>query len=67
MSDDPSKEFQEFTSLVDRLLKVPKARLHEKMAHHRAKVRARTDPTRPGRKPKEKPEEPVKAKTRKRR
>ena len=67
MPDNPLKEYHAFTSLVDRLLKVPKARLHEKMAHHRAKVRARTDPTRPGRKPKEKPEEPVKAKARKRR
>jgi hypothetical protein len=53
MSDHPSKEFQEFTSLVDRLLKVPKAALDEKMEHHRASVRARVDPTRPGRKRKD--------------
>jgi hypothetical protein len=53
MADHPSKEFQEFTSLVDRLLKVPKAKLDEKMAHHRETVRSRQDPTRPGRKRKD--------------
>lgn len=53
MPDDPLKEYHAFTSLVDRLLKTPKAVLDEKMAHHRTKVRARQDPTRPGRKRKD--------------
>lgn len=47
MADHPSKEFHEFDSLK-RLIKVPKASLDEKMAHHRATVAERTDPTRPG-------------------
>jgi hypothetical protein len=53
MADDPSKEFHEFDSLMRKLVKVPKAALDEKMAHHRATVRSRQDPTRPGRKRKD--------------
>ena len=54
MSDHPSKEYQAFTSLVDKLLTVPKEKLHERMAHHRAKTaEARAEnPMRAGRKPK---------------
>lgn len=56
MSDHPSKEYQAFTSLMDRLLKVPKSALDERMAHHRKKVAVdrEANPTRPGRKPKAK-------------
>ena len=50
MADHPSKEFHEFNSLMRKLVKVPKATISEKMAHHRAKVKKRTDPARPGRK-----------------
>ena len=52
MSDHPSKEFQEFTSLVDKLLTVSKSTLDEHVAHHRAK--ALENPMRPGPRPKEK-------------
>jgi hypothetical protein len=58
MSDDPLKEYHAFTSLMDKLVKVPKSALHEQMQHHRRKVDAdrAANPMRPGRKPKEKTE-----------
>ncbi len=58
MMSDESKEYHAFTSLMDRLLKVPKSALHERMQDHRRKVAAERaeNPMRPGRKPKEKTE-----------
>lgn len=59
MSDHPSKEFQAFTSLMDKLVKVPKSALDERMAHHRRKTAENRaeNPMRAGRKPKQKPPE----------
>ena len=53
MSDQPSKEYQAFTSLVDRLLTVPKATIHERIAAHRE--RSAANPNKRGPKPKAKP------------
>lgn len=46
MADSPSKEFHAFDSLMDRLLTVPKATIHERMAEHRK--RADANPNKPG-------------------
>jgi hypothetical protein len=46
----PSKEYQAFTSLVDRLLTVPKATIIERHAKHREKSAA--NPRKRGPKPK---------------
>jgi hypothetical protein len=52
MADDPLKEYHAFTSLVDKLLTVPKERIHQRMAEHRQ--RSAENPTRRGPKPKAK-------------
>lgn len=52
MADSPSKEFQAFDSLTERLLTVPKATIHKRMAQHRK--RAAKNPNKPGPKPKSK-------------
>lgn len=62
MADHPSKEFQAFTSLVDKLLKVPKHTIHERVSAHREL--ARQNPMRPGPKPKEKLHAPARKKQR---
>lgn len=49
----PSKEYQAFTSLVDRLLTVPKATIVERHAAHRAQSDA--NPRKRGPKPKSAP------------
>lgn len=49
----PSKEYQAFTSLTDRLLSVPKAVVAERIAEHRE--RAAQNPRKRGPKPKVKP------------
>ena len=49
----PSKEYQAFTSLTDRLLTVPKATIVDRMAEHRAA--SAMNPKRRGPKPKVKP------------
>jgi hypothetical protein len=49
----PSKEYQAFTSLTDRLLTVPKATIVDRMAEHREK--SAVNPNKRGPKPKVKP------------
>ncbi len=49
----PSKEFQAFNHLVDRLLMVPKAAVAERIAEHRE--RAAQNPRKRGPKPKSAP------------
>jgi hypothetical protein len=46
----PSKEYQAFTSLVDRLLTVPKDEIHRRHAEHKA--RSDKNPNKRGPKPK---------------
>ena len=46
----PSKEFQAFTSLVDRLLKVPRAEVQKRIEQHREQ--AAKNPHKRGPKPK---------------
>ena len=43
----PSKEFQEFDSLMDRLLTVPKSTIHERHAEHKKEGRAQSSQARP--------------------
>jgi len=38
MADRPSKEFQAFDSLMGDLLTVPKAKIHERHAEHKARA-----------------------------
>lgn len=40
MAKRPSKQYQKFADLTDRLLAVPRAELDEKLAEHKAKVDA---------------------------
>lgn len=49
-ADDPLKEYHAFTSLVDKLLTVPKTAIDERVKEHRE--RAAQNPTKPGPKPK---------------
>ena len=49
----PSKEYQVFTHLVDRLLAVPRATIVERMVEHRE--RAAQNPNKRGPKPKSSP------------
>ncbi len=49
----PSKEFQAFDSLMEKLLTVPKSTIHERHAEH--KKRAAQNPKKRGPKPKVKP------------
>jgi hypothetical protein len=51
----PTKEFQQFDSLLGKLLTVPKSTIHERHAEHKAKSAA--DPNRRG--PKKKRKKPT--------
>ena len=49
----PSEEFQQFDSLMGKLIKVPKSAIHERHTEH--KKRAALNPKKRGPKPKVKP------------